>query len=62
MCKHKVSCFLQPVMEADDEPGASPMFHNRAQYMFVLAPSRTVVAYTKALEGIEDQPPALVTS
>ena len=47
--------YVQPV-EAGDQPGAPRMFHNRAQYMFVLAPSRTVVAYSKAPEGMAVPP------
>ncbi len=47
---------LQPVMEDNDLTGPTSMFHNRAQYMFVLAPSRTVVAYLKARDDMVGGP------
>lgn len=44
---HDVDHFSQPVVDGE-------LFHSRGQYMQVLAPSRTVVAYRKAVDEPEE--------
>lgn len=47
---HDVDHFTQPAGTAED---SGALFHNRGQSMFVLSPSRTVVAYKKVDEAAE---------